>query len=382
MGELADKLDDIEALLMRFERARSSGGEWRPLVHELFRSVHNVKSLLAMAGHEACAAVVHELESRLDGLRSGAMQPDASLVDALLEGLDAVRSLVHQEGDPEQILEALGRAHEKLRAAAAPVASGAAAPRSAPCLELSFSLAGEEMDLLRDSVAQGGRHYILEKLIDAALPQEAVAGLPIFETLREIGIPVAWRLEPAGSSGKLLTVLFSTKEPESELEYLVFDPYYPVSVPKVPAKTRLPRILIVDDDEIALLVLQHHLIGYGRVDTACRGDEALEKFRYALARDPYDVAFLDIMMPALDGHGVLREMRAAEDKAGILVGDGCRVIMASALADFSSVSESFKGLCDVYLVKPFERKAVEEVMRKLEFEPISVDPSRVPSGLA
>ncbi len=62
------------------------------------------------------------------------------------------------------------------------------------------------------------------------------------------------------------------------------------------------RVLIVDDDaltrELLLSVLQGHAL---TVDVACDGREAL-----ALIKEhPYAVILLDLLMPVLDGFGVL-----------------------------------------------------------------------------
>jgi len=64
-----------------------------------------------------------------------------------------------------------------------------------------------------------------------------------------------------------------------------------VPAPKTKPIDRLPRILIVDDDPIALMILQYYLTPYGRCDTAMQGREAIAKFQSALGSDPYDVLF-------------------------------------------------------------------------------------------
>ena len=48
-----------------------------------------------------------------------------------------------------------------------------------------------------------------------------------------------------------------------------------------------------------------------RVDTASDGRQALER----LHGDPFDLALLDVLMPELDGYGVLEHMRD-DDRCG------------------------------------------------------------------
>jgi len=378
-----DRLDEIEVQLMNFERARTRGEDWRSLVHELFRNVHNLKSLLAMAGHDTASALIHEFESRLDSLRSGKRLPDSNWTDVMLSAVDAVQSLITQGDEDGEAIMAVSAAQDSLTKLGADAAASPEVPTpKAPNLHVPFPLSAAEVDLFRRSLGATGKPYILEKLVDNTLSDEQIRTLPVFDSIKEFGVPIAWRAQAAGSAGKVLSILFLSALPETELSFAIFDPFYPVSVPDLQKKDVLPHILIVDDDPVALLILQHYLSAYGRVDTAVRGQEALDKFIVAIqgensAEDAYDVVFLDIMMPGMDGHQTLKRIRETEESLGILVGNGCRVAMASALSDFASISTSFKDLCDVYLVKPFERSTVQEVMGKFGYSPIDIDPSKV-----
>jgi len=68
-----------------------------------------------------------------------------------------------------------------------------------------------------------------------------------------------------------------------------------------------PRALIVDDDAPIRMMLSTIVSHQGiRVDTARDGAEAIE----SIDRDGYNVVVLDLMMPRVDGYGVLAHMRA------------------------------------------------------------------------
>src|SRR5262245_5636453 len=77
------------------------------------------------------------------------------------------------------------------------------------------------------------------------------------------------------------------------------------------------RILIVDDDDDirAVLVLLLRAAGH-QVKEAGDGVEALARLRDGFAPE---LIFLDLMMPKLDGEGLLREMRRDPRLADILV---------------------------------------------------------------
>jgi adenylate cyclase len=69
------------------------------------------------------------------------------------------------------------------------------------------------------------------------------------------------------------------------------------------------RILVVDDEPFDVDVLEQELeqLDYGTL-SAENGEEALD----ALAREQVDLILLDVMMPRLDGYGVLAQIRNHE----------------------------------------------------------------------
>ena len=86
------------------------------------------------------------------------------------------------------------------------------------------------------------------------------------------------------------------------------------------------KTLIVEDDFTSRLLMQAILSPYGECHIAVNGREAIQAFRLARAQGhPYDLVCLDIMMPEMDGHAVLKALRAAEEAEGILIGDGAKV---------------------------------------------------------
>jgi two-component system, OmpR family, response regulator len=111
------------------------------------------------------------------------------------------------------------------------------------------------------------------------------------------------------------------------------------------------RVLIVDDeDSIAeLLSMSLEFQGFG-VSTAKNGTEAL---RLARETKP-DVVILDVMLPGMDGFGVLRQLRANGISAPVLF-----------LTARDSLQDKVFGLtigADDYVTKPF---SIEEVVTRL-----------------
>ncbi len=127
------------------------------------------------------------------------------------------------------------------------------------------------------------------------------------------------------------------------------------------------RILIVEDDFVGRKIMHQLLLEYGQCDVAVDGLEAVKAYDLAWeAGEPYEVMFLDIMMPNMSGHEALKIIRDKERERGVTPQNEVKVIMTSALDDVKNVTQSFfQGGASAYLVKPIERRKVIEELRKL-----------------
>ncbi len=125
------------------------------------------------------------------------------------------------------------------------------------------------------------------------------------------------------------------------------------------------KMLILEDDYASRLVLQRMLLEYGEVHVAVNGKEALQMFITAQnAAAPYEVIFLDLMVPEMSGQTVLREMRSLEQQKGIPKETAARILMITALGDRESVVSAIKHGCDSYLVKPLNQEQLREQLKK------------------
>ncbi len=126
------------------------------------------------------------------------------------------------------------------------------------------------------------------------------------------------------------------------------------------------RVLIAEDDPTSRTLLRELLKGYGTVEEAVNGRDAETAVLKALvAGTPYDLICLDIMMPEMDGHAALQEIRTMEAAKGIPLGSGAKVIMVTALTDKRSVMSAFAEQCDAYLPKPVDKAKLLDHLRRL-----------------
>jgi signal transduction histidine kinase len=118
----------------------------------------------------------------------------------------------------------------------------------------------------------------------------------------------------------------------------------PVRVTSAPASSE--EILVVDDNADMRAHLARLLEARWRVSTAADGSAALQRIR---ARAP-ELVLADIMMPGLDGFGLLDEMRKDPATADI------PVLLLSARAGEEASSEGLRAGADDYVVKPFSAR--------------------------
>jgi two-component system, chemotaxis family, sensor kinase CheA len=90
LAESLSGLDAMEADLLDLER----GNDDPELLQGIFRVIHSIKGGSGSLGFEAIADFSHHLESLLDGLRTGEVEPSRNIIDILLRSVDAERSLL------------------------------------------------------------------------------------------------------------------------------------------------------------------------------------------------------------------------------------------------------------------------------------------------
>ncbi len=137
------------------------------------------------------------------------------------------------------------------------------------------------------------------------------------------------------------------------------------------------RVLVIDDDPGLRELLAEYLGGRGfETATAADGPTGLEAARAG----SHDLVVLDIMLPGLDGLGVLRELRTTSQVP---------VIMLTARGDDVDRIVGLELGADDYLAKPFNprelvariqavlrRGGVPDTAQPLRAGPLLVDPDR------
>lgn len=124
------------------------------------------------------------------------------------------------------------------------------------------------------------------------------------------------------------------------------------------------RILVVDDNAASRELVRYLLLKPGReVFEAADGLEALRQ----IEETGPDLVLLDLEMPALDGFGVLKRMRADPRFAGL------RVLAVTANAMHGERERALAAGFDGYITKPIHgtllRQRVDELLSSRAGEP-------------
>lgn len=113
------------------------------------------------------------------------------------------------------------------------------------------------------------------------------------------------------------------------------------------------RVLAVDDDPLILALVRRTLVQAGFVvDAASDGREALTR----IAGQRYDVIVTDVRMPTLGGLDLLRAVRAHDLDVP--------VVLMTGKPDFDSAHAAVEYGAFRYVVKPFEPRALLEVVER------------------
>jgi CheY-like chemotaxis protein len=121
-----------------------------------------------------------------------------------------------------------------------------------------------------------------------------------------------------------------------------------------------PAHILIAEDEPGIRANLDRLLRFEgfRVSLAQTGDEALALIHAGLPQLP-DLLLSDLMMPGLDGHALLRGLRADPRTAAL------PVVLLTARADAGDVQAGLSAGATAYVAKPYHRTALLACIRSL-----------------
>ena len=128
------------------------------------------------------------------------------------------------------------------------------------------------------------------------------------------------------------------------------------------------KILIVDDDKTSRKLLQSFLRNFGSIDITEDGAQALAAYENAWNEEhPYDLICLDIVMPKMDGHELIRAVRTDEVQRGLSHVNRVKVIMTTGMKDAQNHQMALEAGCDAYFLKPIAKRKISDKIHELGF---------------
>lgn len=122
------------------------------------------------------------------------------------------------------------------------------------------------------------------------------------------------------------------------------------------------RYLVVDDDEMSRLLLANFLSEFAPCDVAAGGREGLEMFEQAFeAGMPYSLLCVDLLMPEINGHLLIKKVREAERTNPVISDFRTKIfVISSSDSPWDKAETLLEEQCDDYIVKPFNRAHLME----------------------
>ena len=122
------------------------------------------------------------------------------------------------------------------------------------------------------------------------------------------------------------------------------------------------KILIVEDVKASQKIIERFVQDYGTCTFASDGEEGLKAFVAAQTNnEPFELVFLDIMLPQIDGIELLQLIRKAETTP-----KQTKIVMITSLTDQKHVLAAIKNGCDGYIYKPFVKEDIVKQLTKLK----------------
>ena len=105
----------------------------------------------------------------------------------------------------------------------------------------------------------------------------------------------------------------------------------------------MPRILLVEDNEMLLTGVMKILIQKGHTADVCQnGKEAIE----LVQKNDYDLVITDLLMPVGTGLELITAIKNNEAKQHM------KIIVISSMTNTESITEAMQAGADSYLTKP------------------------------
>ena len=171
-------------------------------IQEIFRAAHTLKGSSAMLGHQLMSQLAHAMETVLDRVRKGTLPITTPVIDALLLGLDGLRTMKDDLTAYRESVLDIGPSVAKLELVTEEHEGDQPSALGATETAATLTLDGAAMSQLRTALAAGQSAYLLNVTLS---PETALLAVRCFQALTQ-----------AASVGDVIASLPSLQDIEQE----------------------------------------------------------------------------------------------------------------------------------------------------------------------
>ena len=211
--EAGENLDLMEQMLLNLNLETADDEE----LNGIFRCAHSVKGGAATFGFADVAELTHKMESLLDRLRRHEIQPNAAMVDVLLESADASRSLLarHQSGGEGEAMAT----SDLVRRISELAAGGGGAAASAAVAVAPTPISTPVAPVVQPRPTQSGERSLVITIGPLEHPEQADAIQELFRDIAGLGSVTAM---PAESKSLRVFAVETVSSDEDLLDLFAF----------------------------------------------------------------------------------------------------------------------------------------------------------------
>ncbi|OGN99354.1 MAG: hypothetical protein A2Y89_01670 [Chloroflexi bacterium RBG_13_51_18] len=216
--EADEQLQLLDEDIIRLEKEANNP----ELMQEIFRAAHTLKGSSAMVGYQRLSDLAHAMENVLDHVRKNALAVSPSVIDALLHGLDIMRSLrqemVSPDAKPMDIADAVAELSAFVKSKSEPSKQSVEQPSA-------LILDAEAKAKLENAGKEGKQAYFIKITLDKQCTWAAVRSFQIINGLSSIADIIASLPSPQeieeGKSSNLLEIVIACSLGEEDIRKIL-----------------------------------------------------------------------------------------------------------------------------------------------------------------
>jgi len=122
----------------------------------------------------------------------------------------------------------------------------------------------------------------------------------------------------------------------------------------------MPKLLLVDDNSYNLFVLREMILMVHplQIEEAMNGQEALDK---VLSEGPFDLIFMDLNMPVMDGIECAKKLRELAGQGRVNL-EQTKIIAVSAISEDIFKQKQGSHLFEEFKEKPLTKEVIQQIL--------------------